>query len=136
MYVQWKQALADELADVVICGDLVMHGVNCPQQAPVHKEDWLGYKHLLGYMLKEMGLACNAAKKADRMAYGIAGGVSEPYDIIRPVASVVQHIYDIAINEQINMEVSIARKFNHTSKKVGLQTLFVPPGYDRALLIP
>ncbi len=140
MYSAWRDALANEMADVVICGDLVLYYAG----ETVDLDSLDGRAHSIAtdgkwatYVLREMGLACNAAKKADRSLYGIAGGVSlSEVDVVNPIRRVMQAVYDLAYNEHMIMEVALARKFNRTSKKMGLQTLFIPPGYDRALLIP
>lgn len=139
---QWRSALADEIADGIICADIV--ALTLGEPLDLATPEGLASRvsndyRWCAWALEDMGLLCNAAKKMDRTEYAVAGGLSyaegKPM-VMEALNKMVQHLYNLAFNEQIIMEVAVARKFNKTSAKLGLQTLFIPPGHDRALLIP
>lgn len=141
MYTAWHRALADELADVIICSEIIAWQLSeqLDYNAPDGLARWTGTDYQwCAKTERDMGLLCNIAKKMDRTVYGIAGGVQPDVGrrlVMERVRQMVQHVYNLASSERIRMEVVVARKFNGTSKKVGLQTLYIPPGIDRALLI-
>lgn len=140
MYSAWRDALGQELSDVVICGDIV--GWTLGQPIDLARHEGLAQRadidlKWIGYGARDVGLLCNEAKKLDRNLYSLAG--AKPYqdsNIMAHLGKVMQRIYDMLYNEQYIPEVAIARKFNMTSKKVGFEVYYIPPGYDRALLIP
>lgn len=139
MYGAWVTNFADELSDVAICGDLVGYYAQGPRFDYDLLEGRAGLHGMTDYkwctkVMRHMGLMCNAAKKRDRQHYVIAGADPDA-DVMGPLCLVMQLVYDMAHDERINMERAVASKFNKTSKKVGLQTLYIPPGIDRALLI-
>lgn len=142
MHGAWKNALGEEMADVIICAELVAWQLHqrldyvraeALAQTPGNDYRWSAQ------VSRDIGLLCNAAKKMDRTAFGIAGGIGSEEGVaivMERLDKVVRHIYDFAYGERMYMEVALARKFNKTSAKVKLLTLYIPPGHDRALLIP
>lgn len=132
----WREALADELADVIICADLIALCTRCnPPPANVWDKPGNEWKWCAG-LLRDIGLVCNYIKKIERTTNGIAGGADLHVSGLEDkLLRVNKDIYDMAYSEGIDMEVALARKFNKTSAKVGLTTFFIPPGYDRARLI-
>lgn len=139
---QWVNALADELGDVIICSEIIAWQlgleIDYAMAAGLATTVANDYRWC-AQVQRSLGLLCNAAKKMDRTTYGIAGGIplEEGKTMVQKhLTEVVRQAYNLAFRLQILMEVAVARKFNKTSVKVGLTTLYIPPGYDRAILIP
>lgn len=142
MHGPWKDHLVEEMADVVICAEITAWQLN--ERIDYARAEGLAQSISTDYRWatqcsRDMGLLCNAAKKMDRTAYGIAGGIPVEEGralVLDKLQIMVGHVYDLAFHEHVYMEVGIARKFNKTSAKIGLQTMYIPPGHDRALLVP
>lgn len=140
MYAPWRDALADEVADVIICCEIVAWqlGGNIDYERAEALARRIGNDYQWAAKVsRDIGLLCNAAKKYDRNTFGIAGGMppEQVWDLImRHLNEVVRDMYDRIYHEQFRADVSIARKFNRTSAKVGLNTYYVPPGVDRGLV--
>lgn len=70
----------------------------------------------------EVGEACNVVKKLVRERLGLPGSRSTVADLADELADVVICAYLVAIQEGINLDAAVVRKFNATSKKLGLRT--------------
>lgn len=73
----------------------------------------------------EVGEACNVIKKIERERLGIAGSRDTVEHLAEELADVIICADLIAMAEGIDLGVAVARKFNATSAKVGLQTRMV-----------
>ena len=76
----------------------------------------------------EVGEACNIIKKLERERFGIRGSRATAEELADELADVVICVDLIAMHYGINLEAAIARKFNATSEKVGLETRLAPTG--------
>lgn len=79
-------------------------------------------------MLAALGLAmasgsiCNATKKAERAAAGIAGGVADRVDLSRELADVVICADLVAMRLRVDLGAAVVEKFNLTSRERGFST--------------
>ena len=79
-------------------------------------------------MLAALGMAmasgsiCNATKKAERAAAGIAGGVSDRVDLSRELADVVICADLVAMRLRVDLGAAVVEKFNLTSRERGFGT--------------
>ncbi len=76
----------------------------------------------------EVGEACNIIKKLERERFGIRGSRATAEELADELADVVICVDLIAMHYGIDLEAAIARKFNATSEKVGLETRLAPTG--------
>lgn len=74
----------------------------------------------------EVGEACNVIKKLERERMGIRGSRDTVDHLAEELADVVICVDLIAMQYGIDLDGSVARKFNATSEKVGLKTRLVP----------
>lgn len=121
-----KETLAEELADVVICADLVALTVGIPADT-LHARQSL--KHTA------LGEAASLTQRGNRLA-AYTGWLAEntflPNDQNRPMRPdeagpalmlILATVEDIAKAEGIDLWSEIVNKFNYTSRKMGLTTL-------------
>jgi NTP pyrophosphatase (non-canonical NTP hydrolase) len=103
--------LAEELADVVICVDLVAMKAGCDLQ--------LGTGHSVGHttaagwgaeLAVHVGRLCDCVLFLDKIAIGAS------CQKVERTARAIAALY------RIDLDAAIARKFNATSEKVGLRT--------------
>lgn len=70
----------------------------------------------------EVGEACNVIKKLERERLGILGSRATVGELADELADVLICADLIAMHYGIDLEAAVARKFNATSEKVGLNT--------------
>lgn len=70
----------------------------------------------------ECGEACNVIKKIIRERLGLVGSRASIEDLADELADVIICADLIAMDENIDLEAAIVRKFNSTSAKRGLKT--------------
>lgn len=123
--------LADELGDCLITLDLLVHDL---KPHLVRSLDVLGvYTPWPGKtdsltMLQNASYLCNVVKKVERAALGYAGSRLEPGALDRAVCDMVRILHTIARQNSIDINWAVARKFNATSKNLGMSTeLDLPP---------
>jgi len=75
----------------------------------------------------EVGEACNVIKKLERERLGILGSRATVGELADELADVLICADLIAMHYGIDLEAAVARKFNATSEKVGLQTRLAAP---------
>jgi NTP pyrophosphatase (non-canonical NTP hydrolase) len=68
----------------------------------------------------EVGEACNAIKKLERKRLGIRGSRDTVDHLAEELADVVICVDLIAMHYEVNLGKAIRKKFNKTSRKVGL----------------
>lgn len=68
------------------------------------------------------GSICNATKKAERAAAGIAGGVADRIDLARELADVVICADLVAMRLRVDLGAAVVEKFNLTSRERGFGT--------------
>jgi len=76
----------------------------------------------------EVGEACNVIKKLERERHGIRGSRATVSDLADELADVIICVDLIAMQYGIDLDAAVARKFNVTSEKVGLDTRLEPAG--------
>lgn len=119
--------IGHELADVVICADLVAHYSNAAPWygLPIVSTEYpfMGTTKDAAYeMAMAGGLACNIAKKLERERLGIEGSRAGIGAISEPLRKVMGLCLVIANRRAVSLSLSIPDKFNIVSKKVGLTT--------------
>lgn len=70
----------------------------------------------------EVGEACNLIKKLERERLGIRGSRTTVKELAEELADVIICADLIAMQEGIDLEESVRKKFNATSEKYGLKT--------------
>ena len=75
----------------------------------------------------EVGEACNVIKKLERERLGILGSRATVGELADELADVLICADLIAMHYGIDLEAAVARMFNATSEKVGLQTRLATP---------
>jgi len=121
--------VAPELADVLICADLLMLDAGMGA-LPMNGEVLRGFGPLrLGTMLgAHAGKVANVVKKLERERLGFAGSTADHIDLLglmRCMLAVVTALAEMAKG------VDIVGKFNATSEKLGFQTRLLDyPGYS------
>lgn len=132
-YLQHKDALAQELADIAICVDLVAmdYGIdmnNVPESAfEGIEEQSLNSDNLLSVidLAAEVGKALNTIKKLERERLGIKGSRDTLENLARLLARTVAFTILVSDHYDIDLEQATKDKFNATSIKVGLNTRLV-----------
>lgn len=75
----------------------------------------------------EVGEACNIIKKLERERMGIVGSRASVEQLAEELADIVICTDLIAMDAGIDLDAAVAKKFNATSEKVGMQTRFILP---------
>lgn len=114
--------IAEELADGVICIDLLGMQVGLPQIRQGILADDGEHCAMLG---KRVGAICNIVKKIERERQGLPGSRASVADLQVAMNSLQAAIEHVALHYGINLEKAVAAKFNATSEKVGLVTRLV-----------
>jgi len=70
----------------------------------------------------EVGEACNIIKKLERERLGIAGSRATRAELADELADVLICADLIAMDEGIDLDAAVVRKFNATSEKLGMAT--------------
>lgn len=71
-------------------------------------------------MAGETGEACNVIKKLERERYGMPGSRAGLADLASELADVIITATNAANAAGINLTAEVSKKFNETSRKVGL----------------
>jgi NTP pyrophosphatase (non-canonical NTP hydrolase) len=99
----------------------------------VRQREWdpSGKKMSLTYRANELagetGEACNIAKKLERERLGLPGSRATVEQLADELGDVVICADLLATSEGIDLGAAVARKFNATSRKVGLTTTLPEP---------
>lgn len=75
----------------------------------------------------ETGEACNVIKKLERERLGFAGSRDTREHLAEELADIIICCDLIAMDLFIDLEAAVARKFNATTRKVGLTTFMEEP---------
>jgi NTP pyrophosphatase (non-canonical NTP hydrolase) len=123
----WRQALADEIGDGIICIDLTAMSAGCKPLWPI-SASYDGDVE----MAVALGIAacqtCNTLKKLEREKRGWPGSRTT-LDVLHSNLTTLQAlILAVAHQFSIDANAATADKFNRTSENVGLATRFVPVG--------
>lgn len=127
--------LANELADIIICTDLVAmdYDINLydaledfvvsdlETETSEHIDPLI---HVLD-MQTYVGNALNTIKKLERERLGIRGSRDTVDNLSKWLAGVLFHTDVVAMDYGIDLKVAVSNKFNSTSEKVGLSTRYV-----------
>lgn len=121
-------SLADELADVVICCDLIAlrRGFSRMRSSYAGKPP---EAHQMGKTMlalaKHTGRACNSIKKLERERFGMPGSRSSDEELRNHLGMAEAACKMAAMIAGIDLDLAVADKFNKTSVKVGLLTRMV-----------
>lgn len=99
-----------------------LRAANIARQAEWDSDNRITLTYRLNELAGETGEACNVGKKLERERLGIRGSRATTADLADELADVVICADLVALGEGIDLEAAVARKFNATSEKVGLQT--------------
>lgn len=124
--------LHDELADVIICCDLIAMRLDLPLLTlfdanlppPASPE---AIKDMLLALFKEVGMVSNTIKKRERERFGMVGARGSIEDLGRNLQEVVLNTYRVGFMMQIDVSNCVAAKFNKTSIKNNLTTRLERP---------
>jgi NTP pyrophosphatase (non-canonical NTP hydrolase) len=119
--------LSNELADVVICCDLIAMRVGFDPELsadPVDLEDKTAQRWV-NELGADLQLVCNTIKKLERERHGMPGSRATLADLEVGLWNVGFSAYAIADCYGIDLDAAVARKFNATSEKVGLKTRYL-----------
>lgn len=118
--------LANELADVVICCDLIAIRAGLPEtpiaMPTLEGNDMQSWVNELGADLQHV---CNTIKKLERARHGMPGSRATIEQLQSGLWFVEFDARAIAYCAGIDLDPIVARKFNATSEKVGLKTRLV-----------
>lgn len=70
----------------------------------------------------EVGEACNVVKKLERERIGLRGTRADVNDLADELADIIICTDLLAMDYDIDLSAAVRRKFNATSKKLGLET--------------
>lgn len=102
-----------------------LRSANEARQAEWDKDNRISLAYRGNELAGEAGEACNVIKKIERERLGIAGSRDTVEHLAEELADVIICADLIAMDEGIDLDAAVARKFNATSAKVGLKTRMV-----------
>lgn len=111
-----------------------LRAANIARQAEWDADSRITLTYRLNELAGETGEACNVGKKLERERLGIRGSRATVQDLADELADVVICADLVALGEGIDLAAAVARKFNATSEKVGLETRLAEPGPSALLL--
>lgn len=120
--------IAEELADVAICIDLL--ALNFGIVGIQHEDNddgWVSVVPTLFDLVKFTGRACNVTKKLERERLGLVGSRATEKELATELTDALTALHKLARAYHVRLDVAVATKFNKTSDKVGLQTKMVVP---------
>lgn len=104
-----------------------LRAANIARQAEWDQDNQITAAYRGNELAGEVGEACNVIKKLERERLGILGSRTTIDELADELADVLICADLIAMHYGIDLEVAVARKFNATSEKVGLQTRLAAP---------
>lgn len=99
-----------------------LRAANAARQAQWDADDRIGLIYRANELAGEVGEACNVAKKIERERLGIRGSRATLEQLADELADVMICADLVAMGEGIDLDAAVARKFNATSEKIGLDT--------------
>lgn len=99
-----------------------LRAANAARQKEWDKEGGIDLAYRGNELAGEVGEACNVIKKLERERRGIRGSRATVEQAADELADVIICADLIAMELGIDLGFAVARKFNATSEKVGLQT--------------
>jgi NTP pyrophosphatase (non-canonical NTP hydrolase) len=122
----WKDRMADEMADVVITADLLLLDASAETALPVDGDCDSGGPLTFG---ASAGKVANVVKKLERERQGFVGSTADVVDLVGGLRRMLGLLKRLASFTEINVDQAVARKFNATSRKLGFGTeLALVPG--------
>lgn len=100
-----------------------LRSANLARQAEWDPSDKITLEFRGNELAGEVGEACNVIKKLARVRLGIPGSTDTLEHLAEELADVVICADLVAMAAGLDLSIAVARKFNATSRKVGLQTL-------------
>jgi NTP pyrophosphatase (non-canonical NTP hydrolase) len=122
-------ALRHEIADVIICCDLLALRLDLQLFTELeiendYKSESLTKARLL-LLATKLGSICNMVKKLERESFGMVGSTGSVDVLGRLLNEMVWQVYTIGADFDLVGRTCVAEKFNLTSRKYGLQTEMV-----------
>ena len=125
------EAPAREVTAFAMNGPMTTHptlrSANIARQVEWDQDGQITASYRGNELAGEVGEACNVIKKLERERLGILGSRATVGELADELADVLICADLIAMHYGIDLEAAVARKFNATSEKVGLQTRLAPP---------
>lgn len=117
--------VADELADVVICCDLIALVYDWHLD-PLHDNAWRSFSNKTACIGAYCGNVCNIIKKLERERLGLAGSRALPTELRTALDLLLGGTISLAQAFGINIDRATAAKFNKTSVQRGMKTRMNP----------
>jgi NTP pyrophosphatase (non-canonical NTP hydrolase) len=120
--------LADELADVIICVDLLAlkFGIFVDCSVTTFIGEFEVDATLIDLAIYT-GRACNITKKLERERLGLVGSRATLDDLRKELQQILLSVFVLAVIYEVRLDVAVAKKFNKTSDKCDLQTKMAVP---------
>jgi NTP pyrophosphatase (non-canonical NTP hydrolase) len=119
---QRAQELRDELADVIICIDLLAKKFGMKPIPIVITERTGDLSEALLDLAVTVGIVANAAKKLERERLGLVGSRVDPRTVESYLFWLSVSVGQIAAHFDIDLVRATAAKFNKTSEKINVAT--------------
>jgi NTP pyrophosphatase (non-canonical NTP hydrolase) len=119
--------LGEELADVIICVDLLALKFGIFVDAAISSFGEIEPDVELLNLAVFTGRACNITKKLERERLGLVGSRATLDDLAAELVKVLNSAFLLGIAYGIRLDVAVAAKFNKTSDKCGLVTKMQVP---------
>ena len=120
------QAVREEMADTIICCDLIALRLDMTIVTELSRPDPLGcigdIQQILIDIAIEVGRISNTIKKRERERFGMVGARGSLDDLRRNLNEMVVHVYRLGSALGESPRDAVAEKFNMTSAKYGLAT--------------
>lgn len=100
-----------------------LRSANLARQAEWDPSDKISLEYRGNELAGETGEACNVIKKLARERLGIPGSKDTLEHLAEELADVIICADLVAMAVGLDLSLAVARKFNATSRKVGLTTL-------------
>lgn len=127
-------AICEEMADVIICCDLLALRLGKPLTTEIvfaEPGSSLRRREAIKDILIDLGIEAgrisNTVKKQERERFGMVGARGSLDDLLRNLQEHVHHVYRLGDALQLSPAVAVATKFNKTSAKYGLATMMEEP---------
>lgn len=131
-YSQNEEAFRHEVADVIICCDLIALRLDLDlNHAPKLPKKLDGFGTLDAILVAigiQTGMICNTIKKQERASFGMVGAKGSLEDLQRNLDEAIYLVHYLAAALRFDAASCVAEKFNLTSQKYGLKTKMITHG--------
>lgn len=102
-----------------------LRGANAARQKEWDKDGKISLSYRGNELAGETGEACNKIKKLERERLGIKGSRTTVKELASELADVIICTDLVAMEEGIDLDEAVKKKFNETSEELGLRTRLV-----------